>query len=314
MQKTNPDTHSPLPASLDSLEGELESLRRLLSEHANGCTHRNGLEGKPQVVSSPGNGAADTPICSSPHNALVSITRFFPGLTLEEWGPLAGAYGLQDWLALALDAPSYRNVWHLQQALELLAHQTEHDPLTGLVNRRGFQRKLDIELERVERSKGVVSIVSIDLDDFKRVNDTYGHPCGDTVLCGLAETLMKTKRTYDVAARIGGEEFCLLLPGASPLKAKAMAERVLDSFSAHAFCCGQHSPFWCTFSAGVAGMQGKHPFSPDQLMALADQALYEAKTHGKNCVHIARQQAEKKYDRSTMVHSSEKQFLFSKAE
>ncbi|WBF67928.1 GGDEF domain-containing protein [Desulfovibrio subterraneus] len=286
MQKIKTYGSRDIPEDLRPLSCELDSLRDLLLQLA-----RERTDG--------------------PKDGLIAVTRMLSGVTVEQWNDVAKLYGLQEWLALSLDESSCLNLNNLLNALEDLAHQSEHDPLTGLENRRAFNRKMQMEAERVERSNSTVSLVIIDIDNFKNVNDTYGHPCGDEVLCGLADVLIEAKRVYDVAARLGGEEFALLLPGASALKTKSMVERVLQQFSEQKFGCENHEPFSCTFSAGVACMNGRGSTSITQLMELADKALYEAKTSGKNCVHVARQKPDFEYDRSTMVHSNEKQFLFS---
>lgn len=291
MQKTNSTTFAQFPGDLRALSAELEALRQLLLKYSN--EH-------PEICAT-----------STAESGIIAITRIFPGITLEQWANLAESNGLQDWLALSLDKSSSFNLRHLQQSLEELAHQSEHDPLTGLVNRRAFDRRLLMEAERVERSNGTVCLATIDIDNFKLVNDTYGHACGDKVLCGLADILVETKRVYDVAARLGGEEFALILPGATPLRAKAMVERVLQIFRESQFMCENNTPFSCTFSCGVCSIKGRESINTTQLMELADQALYEAKSQGKNRVIVARQKQEIEYDRSTMVHSNEKQFLFS---
>ncbi len=300
MRKTNDDTtaeatsdqRTAIPEDMRDLTVELEALQQLLLQHSAAQSDNNA-------------GGSSAPA------GLVAITRLFPGMSIEQWRALAESHGLHEWLALSLDKSSFLNLRHLQRALEELAHQSEHDPLTGLVNRRAFERRLHMEAERVERSNGNVCLAVLDIDNFKQVNDTYGHPCGDEVLCGLSGVLEETKRAYDVAARLGGEEFALLLPGATPLRAKSMVERVLHAFGQHHFACEGHAPFACTFSGGVACLRGNDSLGIAQLMELADQALYEAKRAGKNRIHIARQRQEIEYDRSTMVHSNEKQFLFS---
>jgi len=290
MRKTEHAVPVPTKGELKSLSEELEHLRRLLLSRAAG--QKDGC---------------------CPQQALVAITRLVPGLTGEQWDELAAAHGLRDWMALGLDATSCTNLHRLQKALEELAHQTEHDALTGLANRRAFTRHIRMEMERVERGNGQVSIAVLDIDDFKQVNDTYGHACGDEVLRGLAQVMRENTRAYDVAARIGGEEFALILPGAAALSTKALVERMLEAFRTRSFLCPPSAPFHSTFSCGVASIRGKSPISSNQLLELADMALYEAKAHGKNRVHVARQQ-EASFDRSTMVHSNEKQFLFSGTE
>src|SRR5690606_12514890 len=97
-------------------------------------------------------------------------------------------------------------------------------------------------MERVEGGNGQVSIAVLDIDDFKQVNDTYGHACGDEVLRGLAQVMREIARAYDVAARIGGEEFALILPGAAALSAKALVERMLEAFRTRSFLCPPSAP------------------------------------------------------------------------
>lgn len=292
MQKTSCQEPPATPADMSALSSELEALRTLLRRHAEGHALSTSPDGEGQT-------------------GILAVARLFPGITLEQWSQLAEDNGLRDWLALSLDESPSLNLHHLQRTLEVLVHQSEHDPLTGLMNRRAFDLRVHMESERMDRGGGHLSLAIIDLDNFKAINDTYGHPCGDTVLRGLADILHESKRTYDVAGRIGGEEFALLLPGASPLRAKAMVERVLTTFAERKFHCERHTPFSCTFSAGIASMRSNDNISVARMTELADNALYDAKQSGRNRVHVSRLEPEIHYDRSTMVHSNEKQFLFS---
>lgn len=286
-----PKKHSDdyFPEDLQKLAEELDTLKELIQNH--------------------------TPAGSSGSaGEAIALTRLCHGISQEEWQKIAQIHGLNDWLALSMADSSCMNIKHLQRSLTELRHLTEHDPMTGLANRRSFERKLEVELQRVERSKGQVSLAIIDIDHFKKVNDTYGHPCGDEVLIELAHTLNTSRRAYDVAARMGGEEFALILPGATPLKAKAVVERLLAKFRDTQFTCVAGEPFSCTFSAGIAALKGRNTSQAATLIELADKALYEAKEHGRNRVHVARLKVEQEIDRTTMVHSKEKQFLFAEPE
>ena len=270
---------------LESLTAELDTLRQLIMTHAESAPF-------PQA------------------DQQLALARIVPGLTVDVWKELSSAYGFSEWLALNLDDSSYLNLKNLQKVIEELAHRSECDPLTGLYNKHSFESKLTMELQRVERSNGQLSLAIIDLDDFKNINDTYGHSCGDEVIRSLADLLDASTRGYDHAARIGGEEFALLLPGAGPIRAKAMLDRLCTSFSeASVKCTG--ADIRCTFSAGVASLKGRSKANGKDLFEVADRALYQAKRSGKNRVHVTRQLIEFEYDRSTMVHSNEKQFLFS---
>lgn len=242
---------------------------------------------------------------------LVAVIRLCRDLPLDEWRKLTGNPEFEQWLALPVRGEAYPHLLHLQERLENLSFQSEHDPLTELHNRRAFERILKLELQRSTRQGHYLSLAVIDLDNFKKVNDTYGHPCGDEVLVSLAEVLIKNKRTYDLAARLGGEEFALILPGAGPSKAKEMVNRVLGVFNkAPISCTGFDMPLYCTFSAGVATTRSKTPIKPAELMSLADKALYQAKEQGKNTVVGQRAPRELELPKATMVRSEEKQFLF----
>lgn len=242
----------------------------------------------------------------------LGVFRLFPGLDLERWSTLAEEHGLHHWLTLPLDGRALPHLTLYQQTLDRLAYQTDHDPLTGLANRRSFERALDLEIERARRSRMPVCLALMDLDDFKAVNDTHGHPCGDEVLKALARVLLENKRRYDLAARIGGEEFALILSGVGLVKSSEIVGRVLAQFSEIVFQ-GPEQRFQVTFSAGLASYRGSVPLTEAELMALADKALYRAKGQGKNRVVTAPLPDVDLVTReATQVHANEKKFLFGK--
>src|SRR4051794_3742506 len=152
----------------------------------------------------------------------------------------------------------------------------ETDTLTGLINHRGFQQALRSELERAAIKHESVALVAIDIDDFKAVNERHGHPFGDGVLQGVSAQLRKSVRGGDIAARTGGEEFAMILPGTGAEKAQEIAERVRTSVAA---LSPEGSELSC--SAGVA----VYPVDADNagaLLQLAEGALYWAKRSGKS--------------------------------
>jgi len=286
-QNSNPQFCS----SKEHLTREIETLSRMLRDY--GC--RNCATDLQDVKNEP----------------LVAVIRLCKDLPLEEWRKLSQSPDFEQWLALPVNGESYPHLLHLQERLENLSFQSEHDPLTELHNRRAFERILKLELQRATRQGSYLSLAVLDLDNFKKINDTYGHPCGDEVLVALAETLVQNKRTYDLAARLGGEEFALILPGAGPSKAKDMLTRLLQIFGETAIdCTGLDTPITVTFSAGVASTRTKTPIKPNELMTLADKALYMAKEQGKNTVVAQRAPKELEVPKATMVRSEEKQFLF----
>jgi len=175
----------------------------------------------------------------------------------------------------------------LRRANEELATVAATDSLTGLPNRRAFEQALRRDLARAERSKEPLAVVMIDVDFFKKVNDTYGHATGDVVLRCLADVVRSTLRTGDIAARLGGEEFVALLPNANVEGGKIVAERLRAKLAATGMP-GPAGSFNVSASFGVAAVQGAACRGADSsLLERADAALYEAKRSGRNRVVAA---------------------------
>ena len=170
-----------------------------------------------------------------------------------------------------------------------LVEQTErlasNDPLTGIMNRRSFSSMLEREFAQAERLGNELSLLLLDVDRFKSVNDTYGHPTGDRVLAAIGQLLPKMLRTYDFAARWGGEEFVIALPHADQESGLIVAERVRSAVAALTLLTGSGAPLPVTVSIGVAARSRGE--SPAQLLERADQAMYAAKRGGRNCVQAA---------------------------
>jgi len=156
------------------------------------------------------------------------------------------------------------------------------DGLTGLANRRQAEEALATELSRAARFGGPLSVVIGDLDDFKAVNDEHGHPVGDTVLREFALVLARSVRDVDIAARWGGEEFLLVLPGTDADGAVRLAQRIRDYLEDRTLLTPEGIPVRVTASFGVAEAQAES--RPSELVSAADAALYEAKRRGKNRV------------------------------
>jgi diguanylate cyclase (GGDEF)-like protein len=161
------------------------------------------------------------------------------------------------------------------QRLEKLAAT---DPLTGLANRRGCEQALAAELSRARREKQPLSCVLLDVDRFKRINDTIGHQTGDNLLCQISAILRRSIRAYDIVARWGGEEFLLVLPGATVGAAGALAERIRLEIERMPTPIGEG----ITVSGGVAEFDRDYNF--ERTLGLADQRLYQAKAAGRNCI------------------------------
>lgn len=158
------------------------------------------------------------------------------------------------------------------------------DPLTGLKNRRGFEGNARRSIDIAIRYKHPLSVMMLDIDHFKRVNDTYGHATGDKVLAGIALICRQVMRTTDLIARFGGEEFCFLFPETPAEKAFSLAERIRTSISAVIFEADAQS-FSVTVSIGISECISTGD-SLENLLVRSDEALYKAKNTGRNRVLI----------------------------
>lgn len=170
---------------------------------------------------------------------------------------------------------------------ELLA-LTRTDGLTGLYNRRYFEERLAAEFARSERYRVPLSCLMLDLDHFKKMNDTYGHPFGDKVLKGAAGVTQGSLRTVDLLARYGGEELVALLPETGPKEARMVAERIRSRIEALEFTHrtpeGEEATVRCTASVGIATYPVPSIESAEGLLRAADDCLYNAKSEGRNRV------------------------------
>jgi diguanylate cyclase (GGDEF)-like protein len=165
---------------------------------------------------------------------------------------------------------------------KILEQRSTHDPLTGVLNRRGFLQCFSGVRARQQRHESPLSLMAIDLDLFKAINDQHGHAQGDKVLVHVASVVMRTARQSDFVARFGGEEFVVLLPETTLLHAQQLAQRI----QAHLQESQQPVLPHCTISIGIASQQTPGE-SLDSLLSRADAALYRAKANGRNRTEIA---------------------------
>jgi diguanylate cyclase (GGDEF)-like protein len=164
---------------------------------------------------------------------------------------------------------------------------SRRESLTGCFNRRAFYELFPREVERAHRLSHGVSLVFLDIDHFKRINDRYGHETGDRVLQQLAARLQATVRETDLLFRWGGEEFVILLAHTAPEDAPVLAERIRAAVEARPFLEDEaFRPVRVTVSVGTAGA-AEYPIEPDELLARADAACYRAKEAGRNRVEAA---------------------------
>ncbi|HET6280729.1 MAG TPA: diguanylate cyclase [Polyangia bacterium] len=167
---------------------------------------------------------------------------------------------------------------HMYQVVE---EQATTDGLTGLVNHRTFQERFTTMLGRADRHTFPVSLILTDIDHFKKVNDSYGHPVGDEVLRRVAAILNARARKIDIVARYGGEEFAIVLESTDKAGARQLAERIRIEVAQQNFPTGKGGTFGATLSLGVASYP-EDARAKDEIIALADQSLYAAKHGGRN--------------------------------
>jgi diguanylate cyclase (GGDEF)-like protein len=179
----------------------------------------------------------------------------------------------------------------LEAANEQLRQLSTLDELTGIANRRHFEVEIHLEFQRAMRNKTSLSLIMIDIDNFKAYNDIYGHQAGDDCLRQVATALSSVlKRLNDLVARYGGEEFVVILPETSSKGARCVAESLRQAVEIlkipHG--CASQNYFMVTISLGVSTLVPQRGDDPTKLIVAADQALYRSKRAGRNRVTVAR--------------------------
>lgn len=177
-----------------------------------------------------------------------------------------------------------RSSLRMSELLRMLAQKAHIDGLSGLYNRQYFDDKLKTEFNRTVRHGQALSIAMIDIDHFKSVNDTYGHPAGDSVISGVANLITRESRSIDIACRYGGEEFALIMPETDPDQALQLCERIRQG--CERLTWSRHPARSITISVGIAGTcDGESvTITPEGWVESADKNLYHAKQQGRNRV------------------------------
>lgn len=178
-----------------------------------------------------------------------------------------------------------RSALRTQRLVQLLAERAEVDGLTGLANRAAFNRRWAQEAGESQRYGRPLSLAVLDIDHFKKINDTYGHPAGDEVIQGFARVISGHTRDCDIACRYGGEEFCIIMPETAPEAAKIVGERIREAMMDAVW--PRHPEHTVTVSCGIAGIAaGQSALTAEQWLDRADKALYNAKHGGRNRVVV----------------------------
>ena len=213
---------------------------------------------------------------------LAAGSRVVGLLELAEPGPDAVDVE-EDRVVLDLFALQAVQAVRLARAYRTVRLGTLRDALTGVANHGSFQETLRHEIARHERSAESLVLLMVDLDDFKAVNDRFGHPVGDAVLRGVVARLLESVRDMDVVARYGGEEFAVILPQTDATQGARVAERLREAVAAAPLSAGSEEPLPLTVSIGLAVYPDDAP-TKGALVECADRALYAAKRTGKNRV------------------------------
>ncbi|UVE70226.1 GGDEF domain-containing protein (plasmid) [Burkholderia pyrrocinia] len=179
-----------------------------------------------------------------------------------------------------------RALQELQRTNEKLEYMAATDPLTGAANRRQFIERVEVEIARARRNGAPFSLLALDLDHFKAINDSYGHQTGDQVLQRFVKKCLDAIRPYDGVARVGGEEFMVLLPQAALDTARLVGERIRAAIAGTPFETGDGKPIEVTVSVGISEF-GRDGETIDAILRKADERLYQAKHQGRNCVIAA---------------------------
>lgn len=208
----------------------------------------------------------------------------FAGIETSQGAFRVGAFAVASALTILGVALQRGQLEDTEITRQLWQEAAEHDPLTGLANRRIFLPQVHLEHERSLRNALPYAVAMLDLDHFKLVNDRYGHGGGDIVLKAVADLLQENCRQIDLVARVGGEEFAILLPGCSGAQAAPLLERLRGKLAALRVRIGEQQ-VTVTTSIGVASF-ADHAESTEHLVARADQALYRAKKAGRNRVVV----------------------------
>lgn len=219
---------------------------------------------------------------------LVNIQSLQQGLS-QELGRLAlFLFGMWLLFVLLLLLLAHQIIFRLVRRMDALSARlswrANYDGLTRLLNRSAFFEQFVALAARCQQQQQPLAVIQLDIDHFKQVNDRWGHQAGDQALMHVAAVISHTLRRYDVAGRIGGEEFCIVLPETTLADAQAVAERIRIRLAGKTILLNATTVFNVTLSAGVTSSEEQGDYNAERLQAVADRRLYQAKSGGRNRV------------------------------
>jgi diguanylate cyclase len=173
-------------------------------------------------------------------------------------------------------------LWESEDNLKQLKEFAQHDYLTGLNNVRSFNTKINCALLKAINNNEKLSFITLDIDHFKQINDTYGHPVGDMILKQLGDILVKSSRSIDIISRNGGEEFSIIMPDCDSIFATKVAERIRKTVEQNVFVLNGGAKLKITISIGYTTVNPKDTITVQKLIHQADEALYNSKKTGRN--------------------------------
>jgi diguanylate cyclase (GGDEF)-like protein len=239
---------------------------------------------------------------------LLAVLKLAPGMDLDTWREITERLDLQEWVALPMNGELGPYIQDLHETIVGLARHANRDSLTGLGNRRYFEESLHRELDRCFRDRCALSVALLEVDDYDELGARHGAEARDAALVGLAEVLERNKRVYDLAARIGPDRFAMVFPGSGLIRTQGMLSRLMP-FIREIEIRGDE-PAHLTCSVGVASIRGRRPRTVEDILNMAGEAVEKAKSLGKDQVAAAPLPELREPDSRSLVHSSEKQFLF----
>lgn len=281
--------NSPSAGNRESLVGELESLAKLIAE--------KGAKGvRPDKA-------------NIPRETLV-LARLIRNITPEDWKDISTDPRFKHWVAIPLNEDIFPFLAHQEDRFDTFTYSGDSDPLTGLYNRRRFLQMLDMEFQRAKWEGGDLCLALFRLLEFEELCTTSGHACGDHVLSAFGKLLSKVKRDSDLASRLGGEQFALLLPGLGPNKAQALLDKFVRTFGALNFTCKGSESFSVSVNTGMVHSKGNVNLRSKDLLSLAEKAISQAGQMGRNRIVVTHTRERRVFPKTTMVQSDEKRFLF----